>query len=209
MICPRCGSSKLQKKGTRAGKQRYKCSSCSASFTEGVTYRSMPPSILKDPDLKCPRCDSSHVVRDGKLLDGSQRYRCVECGKDFSEKTFQERTKVCLTSLKRRQKVLKMIFNGMSVSQVALKSKYNERTVRAIAQPYYEKEILTKEQKELIVRYGHYLKVPVDYLAEYVPCSQRACKELLKKYEEFKSTSPYAKLKNPSRIYRSFFAQNS
>lgn len=207
MICPRCGSSQLQKKGTRAGKQRYRCNSCKAYFTDGIKYKSNPKYLLKDPDLRCPCCESSHIVRDGKLEDGTQRYKCVDCSKCFSDKTFVKdlHTHKNKISTEKKKKVLEMIFKGASVPDVASKVEYTERTVRAIVQPYYEKEILSKEQKEMILKYGYYLKVPIDYLAEYVPCSRKACRELL---EKFKSTNLHAKLKNPSKIYRSFFAQN-
>ena len=291
MICPKCGSSKLQKKGTRAGKQRYRCTSCGANFTEGVLYKSAPP-LLKDPNLKCLYCGSNHVIRDGKLPDGKQRYKCVDCGKDFSEKTrpiqycpycggkltysgygklgqiryqcsscnkncsgdlitgkpikryfFQEANievkcpkcgsknikkdgfrkerqkfycNTCgnhfleekinyLHSEEDRLKVLKMVFKGKNVNKIAEELKYTVGRVRAIARPYYKKEKLSDKQKEMIIKYGYYLKVPIDYLAEYVPCSQRACKELL---EKFKSTTPDAKLKSPSRIYHNSSAQN-
>lgn len=31
----------------------------------------------------CPVCGCSHVVRNGKRKDGTQKYRCMECGKNF------------------------------------------------------------------------------------------------------------------------------
>lgn len=83
MKCPKCGSTDLQKKGKRAGNQRYRCKNCSSSFTEGIPYTEAPKyEVLKK---KCPKCGKEHVVRDGKLQDGAQRYLCRDCGLRFSE----------------------------------------------------------------------------------------------------------------------------
>lgn len=31
----------------------------------------------------CPHCGSTHAVRNGKRPDGTQRYKCMDCGKRF------------------------------------------------------------------------------------------------------------------------------
>ena len=85
MKCPRCGSEKLQKKGIRAGKQRYRCTECKANFCYGVKYKSAP--IYKEPSRSCLYCGSNNTSRDGKLPNGSQRYKCYSCGKGFSDST--------------------------------------------------------------------------------------------------------------------------
>ena len=85
MNCPRCGSNHLQKKGIRAGKQRYKCVDCSANFCEGVKYVSAP--IHDKLDKPCIYCGSNHVSRDGKLPNGAQRYKCFNCNRGFSDST--------------------------------------------------------------------------------------------------------------------------
>ena len=70
MECPKCKSIKLQRKGMRAGKQRYKCTECGSSFTEGVKYH---PLKHYEPltDVVCPGCGGTHIIRDGKLQDGT------------------------------------------------------------------------------------------------------------------------------------------
>ena len=40
MECPRCGSTRIHKKGKRARKQRYQCFECKANFCEGIEYKS-------------------------------------------------------------------------------------------------------------------------------------------------------------------------
>lgn len=85
MKCPRCGNEHLQKKGMRAGKQRYRCMNCFANFCEGVKYISAPK--LEKLDKVCLFCGSSNISRDGKLPSGAQRYKCLDCGKGFSDNT--------------------------------------------------------------------------------------------------------------------------
>ena len=85
MKCPRCGSTHTQKKGKRAGKQRYKCVDCLANFCWGVKYMSAP--VHEKLNKICLYCGSSHITRDGKLPSGAQRYRCLDCNKGFSDVT--------------------------------------------------------------------------------------------------------------------------
>lgn len=175
-VCPKCGSDKILKKGTRVGKQRYKCNSCGANFTEGVPYKSAPP-ILRSHNLKCIRCGSSHVVRDGKLLDGTQRYKCVDCNLNFSKKTK-------LTE-GNREEVLKLIFlKGASIEQVVEQTNLSPSKINIITEPFYARENISLEKKKLIIQYGYYLRVPIEYLAEYIPCSRKACERVLSEYRE-------------------------
>ena len=85
MECPRCGSNRLQKKGTRAGKQRYRCTTCFANFCWGVKYVSAPK--LEKLNKTCLYCGSTHISRDGKLPSGAQRYKCLDCNRGFSDST--------------------------------------------------------------------------------------------------------------------------
>ena len=33
----------------------------------------------------CPRCQSSHVVKNGKIHNGNQNHKCQDCGRQFVE----------------------------------------------------------------------------------------------------------------------------
>ena len=88
MKCPKCGNENTQKKGMRAGKQRYRCRSCGACFTEGVEY---VEQVKMEPlQMTCPSCNSSHIRRDGKD-GGYQRYECHDCGLNFSDYTIAKK----------------------------------------------------------------------------------------------------------------------
>ena len=84
--CPNCNSDSTVKKGIRAGRQRYRCSACGANFTEGRIYKKQD-KYNKVTNLTCPKCNSTNIMRDGKLESGGQRYVCKDCKKQFSDKT--------------------------------------------------------------------------------------------------------------------------
>ena len=87
MNCPECNSENLLKKGFRKGKQRYQCKDCGRNFVEGTKYVGRQvklPTLVKS----CPTCQSTNIIRDGKLESGARRFKCKDCGKRFSSKTF-------------------------------------------------------------------------------------------------------------------------
>lgn len=181
--CPKCKSTNLQTNGFRAGKQRYKCKDCKANFTEGVPYKTVIP---KKPltNIICPNCKSNKIVRDGKLEGGSQRYQCKECHTNFSSKTK-------FSSLK--EEIVKAVLAGKNVYELTKENNFSKDFIRKLMIPYYKKEAITQGQINLIVKYGYYLKVPVNYMAEYIKCSEHKCREILKKYKnKVMSTNPCA-----------------
>lgn len=272
MKCPRCGSTDLQKKGKRLGRQRYRCKDCSSSFTEGIKYKEAP--IYEALDKVCSRCGSNNVVRDGKLQDGAQRYICKDCNLRFSDNSSESLTtswecpycghtlvysgygklgqreyrcnnckrscsgdQVTGQPIKRvyfsetntdvtcpvcnslnvrkagiskdgrqkfvckdchkgfmhdyklkpkptglKQEVIKRILNGENLRKVSVSTGYSERYIREFMEPYYAYETITKEQKNLITKFGCHCNVPINYLAQYIKCSERMCKKIIKQY---------------------------
>lgn len=275
MRCPNCKSTKLQKKGLRDRKQRYRCSSCGASFTKGIPYK--PAQKLPKVEKECPKCGSNHIIRDGKLEDGSQRYECISCGTNFSSKTIlpgikwscpycngkliysgysrkgcheymckkcgrsctadakgkpikreypfplinteikcprcsstrikkagfsTSRTQrlICMDCNKPfsvttkvrppKEELIKLILEGHNLNKLSESSGYSVRYLRRIAQHSYAQEVISDEQAQIIIKYGYHLKVPVDFMAEYIKCSEHKCREVLANYKkELMSTS--------------------
>ena len=274
MKCPRCGSKDLQKKGKRLGKQRFRCKECSCSFTKGIPYKEAP--TYERLDKKCSRCGSTHIVRDGKLEDGAQRYLCKDCNLRFSDNSSESLTtswecpycghvliysgygklgqreyrcnhckkscsgdKITGKPIKRlsfgetnelvhcpscdsknikkagiakgsrqkyickdckkhfmteyrvepkkkglREEVISIVMHGGNVKKISKEYGFSERYMREFLEPYYAHESITREQKELIIKFGYHCRVPVNYLAEYVPCSEKMCRRVLKEYKE-------------------------
>lgn len=92
MNCPNCGGTHLVKRGYRAGKQRYRCNTCKASFTEGVPYKAQ---VRLEPltGIVCPRCGETCITRDGKSELGEPRYRCKACNLRFQDSTVYDPNK--------------------------------------------------------------------------------------------------------------------
>ena len=311
MICPKCGSEHVQKKGFRAGKQRFHCMTCNATFTEGVKYKKKEKYIPIDESIICPSCGSSHIRRDGRT--GSyQRYECYDCRKNFSDYTIirelnkipykcpycggelvyggygrkGQRKYLCkecgrscsasetgepkahvtfsqinkeikcpecsslninlkgsakgrkkyacgdcgktfledvegkrytdvnrnhaieliqkgknlesvaeecgytrdylrkITKNSRMSCAVSDVLKGINISKVAQKHAVSLPDLRNAVEPEYLKETVTKEQKEMIIKFGVHLNVPLDYLAEYIPCSEHKCVEVMEAYRK-------------------------
>jgi transposase-like protein len=179
MKCPRCKNTQVQKKGKRAGKQKYRCTACGATFTEGVDYKPAK-KFEKITGINCPKCESSNIIRDGKLEEGSQRYKCKSCGISFSPKTFHRLSdNNALKGI-----IVTKILNGASVRALAETYGYTPDHLRKMMTPYYKVETITPEQKKNIIKYGFYLNVPVNYMAEYIKCSEHKCTEVLNKFKK-------------------------
>ncbi len=38
---------------------------------------------MSDSQFTCPECQSDHVVKNGKIHNGKQNFKCRECGGQF------------------------------------------------------------------------------------------------------------------------------
>lgn len=274
MSCPNCGSDRVVRKGTRAGKQRYRCNSCGAAYTEGVPYEK---AIIQDKvkGIECPVCGSVNIRRDGKD-NSTQRYCCKDCGRNFNSKSkerlelrkivpncpycgaklkysgygkkgtrtfdcpscgkhctadengkpvariffkdqntsvkcpscgsfklarkgrkgsggfkcqdcgkfFKENPKFTVHSKDEQNIVIRLLLAGKNPHKICEKYKYNLSRLQHMMSRIYEKEVISEKQKADIIKYGYYLRVPVDYMAEYVKCSEHKCREVLKEYRK-------------------------
>ena len=86
MNCPECDSENLYRKGKRNGRQRYQCKDCGRYFVEGTTFIGRQAKLPK-VKMNCPHCGEPHIIRDGLLESGKQRYKCLMCKKSFSSET--------------------------------------------------------------------------------------------------------------------------
>lgn len=76
------------------------------------------------------------------------------------------------------------ILHGKSLEKI---SKFYDMSMKVLnkkAEKLYLTETIDKKQEQLIVKYGVMLNVPVDYLAEYVPCSENMCNKIISKYRK-------------------------
>lgn len=179
-FCPYCGFKLWHSGYSKLGYKAYYCSSCHKSCTgnaEGIPQkRETFKNINKD--LKCPSCGSNKIRLAG-TREGKQRFSCKTCGRIFTEGTHIKRH-----SKKEIEQMVQAIFEGKSVAQVAQDFDTSKKNVNNIMKRNYYKEEVSTEKKKLIINYGYFLKVPLDYVAPYIRCSYKACQEVIKNFED-------------------------
>ena len=142
--------------------------------------------------MKCPRCGSKDLQKKGKRL-GKQRFRCKECSCSFTEgipykeaPSYKKLTKECSRCGSNhivRDGKLEDGAQRYLCKDCNLRFSDNSPDSLITDWEHVQEEI-TKEQKQLIIRFGYHCKVPVSYLAEYIHCSKGMCRRVLKEYEE-------------------------
>ena len=81
------------------------------------------------------------------------------------------------------KEVKEQILSGVSIDKILEDHDMKKEVVKQLESIYTRSETLTPFQEDMIVKFGIGCGVPVDYLAPYVPCSQKACKKILSRYK--------------------------
>lgn len=78
--------------------------------------------VTKERKLECPSCRSIKVLKNGKDKNGTQRYKCKDCGKNFNilENTLFFSSKI---NIKAWYAFLECILNGTSVKAACMTAK--------------------------------------------------------------------------------------
>lgn len=81
--------------------------------------------------LKCPRCESERVVKNGHIHNGKQRHLCRDCGRQFvpegTKKVISEETRSRIDKLLLEKIPLAGIARSMDVSESWLQSYVNQK----------------------------------------------------------------------------------
>ena len=180
--CPYCGHILSYSGYGKLGQREYRCNhckkSCSGDQITGQPIKRISFSEI-NTSIECPRCGSLKIRKSGISKDGRQKYTCKECGKSFMSNYLAKRKPLGL-----KQEAIKRVLNGESIKKVSESTGYSKRYIREFMEPYFESETINREQKELITKFGGHCNVPVGYLAEYVKCSEKMCKKIIKEYIE-------------------------
>lgn len=79
----------------------------------------------------CPACDSTHIVKNGKIHNGKQNYKCRNCGRQFVQhpqnKTIDSTTKILIDKLLLEKIPLAGIARVAGVSEPWLQHYVNEK----------------------------------------------------------------------------------
>ena len=85
----------------------------------------------------CPACDSTHVIKNGRIHNGKQNHKCKRCGRQFVEhptnKVIDERTWEVIDALLLEKISLAGIARATGVSETWLQQHVN-RTYEAVEQ---------------------------------------------------------------------------
>ena len=176
--CPYCGGELIRAGHNKKGRSSYTCKECKKSCTSDETGKPIKRDEvfkLSNKEVKCPYCGSLNLNKAGYTKYGNQKYLCKDCWSIFNE---------CTPERKNLKELIASILKGANIRKLAQGSGYSYEYLRKVVVPYYKKEKVTDDQKRAIIRYGYYLRVPVDYMAEYIKCSEHKCNEILRKFKK-------------------------
>lgn len=131
---------------------------------------------------KCPKCHSTALVKDGKTAKGTQRYICKFCGTrsagDRSNIIFKNEEKIkCRkcgsTNIKKKG------YNREGIQVYFCRDCHKKFMVQSTK----ELKQLTKEEKEVIIRYHIFMKIPLTEIAKHLNRSYTMVYNYAKKQE--------------------------
>jgi insertion element IS1 protein InsB len=68
----------------------------------------------ESPDIECPACGSQHIIKNGFVHNGKQKYHCKSCSRQFVNNP----TKVII-SIKRKQFIDRLLLERISLRGIA------------------------------------------------------------------------------------------
>ena len=173
--CPRCGHTEARKAGRSNGKQYYQCLNCNHKYLEGGVIRHCTKKDKEEIKLMFEKGISKQVIADTMQLSVKKIYNILK----------KEGLIVISSNTPKgelRQKLKDLILSGYDISDLSKKSGYSCDTLQSIVRYDYLNETISNEQLKDIVKYGVGASVPVKYLAPYIKCSVKKCKQVLSKY---------------------------
>ena len=107
--------------------------------------------------MKCPRCYSQDIVKNGSIHTGKQKYACKDCGRQFVEnpqnknKVVSQETVIFIDKLLLERLSLEAIVRVTGVSSKWLQDYVNEK----YAQISQEVSVSKKPQGKLTIEFHH------------------------------------------------------
>lgn len=101
---------------------------------------------MSDTQPACPACSSTHIVKNGKIHNGKQNFKCRDCGRQFVQdpqnKIIDPATKTLIDKLLLEKIPLAGIARVVGVSEPWLQS-YTNAKYQAVPQ---QVEVSTKKR---------------------------------------------------------------
>jgi transposase-like protein len=86
---------------------------------------------MSTASLACPSCNATHIVKNGKIHNGKQNFKCRECRRQFVQdpqnKIIDQATKTLIDKLLLEKIPLAGIARVVGVSEPWLQSDVNEK----------------------------------------------------------------------------------
>ncbi len=86
---------------------------------------------MSDFQLSCPTCQSTHIVKNGRIHNGKQNFKCRECGREFVQdpqnKIIDEATRTLIDKRLLEKIPLAGIARVADVSEPWLQSYVNQK----------------------------------------------------------------------------------
>ena len=179
IVCPKCGKIGAKKDGNSGlanggYKQYYKCLACGHRYTLNPTNLT---SLDKERIIEMYKqgVPVSHLAEQFNISEREIRRKTQDIPNPIQEKKKEL-----------KQEMINEVLHGKPVKETAIKYGDAPRSLSKFMIDEYSKETITKEQKETIIKFGIFCSVPINYLAEYVPCSEYMCKKVIEEYWEKK-----------------------
>lgn len=180
IVCPKCGKIGAKKDGNSGlanggYKQYYKCLACGHRYTLNPTNLT---SLDKEKIIEMYKqgVPVRHLAEQFNISEREIRRKTQDIPNPIQEKKKEL-----------KQEMINEVLHGKPIKETAIKYGYAPKSLSKFMIDEYSKETITKEQKETIIKFGIFCNVPINYLAEYVPCSEYMCKKVIDEYWEKKN----------------------
>ena len=83
--------------------------------------------MIHTEEVRCPHCNGNNLQKNGKSINGIQRWHCIDCNKYFQCEYCYN---ACIPGIK--AKITEMTLNGSGVRDTGRVLKINKNTVLAV-----------------------------------------------------------------------------
>ncbi len=98
--------------------------------------------------MRCPRCDSINIVKNGSIHNGKKKFKCKDCGRQFVENPAKKKISETIKEL-----IDKLLLERVPLAGIARVTGVSERWLQTYVNKKYEKvekQVKVKEKKKLV-----------------------------------------------------------
>ena len=92
--------------------------------------------------ISCPSCESKQIVKNGKIDNGKQNYKCRNCGRQFVENRQQK-----IISQSTKNLIDKLLLEKIPLAGIARVTDVSEPWLQSYVNDKYESFLLQKNRK--------------------------------------------------------------